>query len=562
MPLPLDKLDPDSLNKLIALKENKHDAQSLTTLYGGIYNYYLYSSERDSALRYAVKAEENALAAADSARYYFIQLQMGELFTNTQDFTNAARRFETALGYYKRTKNYSRQANALGALSYLNEVKRDTAHQLYYLALAEKILKIAKDTFNIVGANDKRVNILLGQDKVDSAIVLLRKNLLLLAKASEFGNSEDVRAFWKGWQLNKLADAYYRKKEYSSAIRFLNEALPYDRQTASFDAQNMFRYRFLINSYIRAGQKDSAVKFVDFFFNQAVKSLQHLDPAKIREISAKYETEKKERQILELKQKNHLQQLTVTNQRKLNIAFFTIFLTIVTSSMLVIKNIREKRKIALAFAQKEIDYQEQLHKQKELEIRNRITRDLHDDIGSVLSSVKAYSEILKDNPDNPVIADLIRENSEEMIERVEIIAWATNPERDNFKNLLSKMQKFAAPLCHSKNIRLNILTEGITEDMPIPGEVRQNIFLVFKEALNNAVKYADATECCVKICKANDRFSLKIADNGRGFTRPVEGNGLRNMKQRADALNGILAIDSDVNKGTTVMMSLNYPFNV
>lgn len=559
-PLPLDKLNADSLNKLIVLKENENDRQSLTILYGGIYNYYLYSSERDSALRYAVKAEENALAAADSARYYFIQLQMGEIFSNTQDFANAGSRFERALGYYKRTKNYSRQANALGSLSYMYELEKDTAHQLYYLALAEKVLKIAKDTFNIVGANDKRINILLGQNKLDSAIVLLHKNLLLLARAKEFGNSEDVRVFWKGWQLNKLADAYYRKREYASAVQYLKEALPYDRQTASFDAQNIFRYRFLINSYIQSGQKDSAVKYVDFFFNQAVKTMQHLDPAKIKEISAKYETEKKERQISELEQKNRLQQLSVTNQRNLNIAFFSIFLIATASSILIIKNVREKRKIALELANKEISYQDQLHKQKELEIRNRITRDLHDDVGSVLSSVKAYSEILKDNPDNPIIADLIKENSEEMIEKVEIIAWATNPERDNLKNIISKMQKFAAPLCHSKKIQWKIEAEGIAEETPIPGEVRQNIFLVFKEALNNTVKYADATECCVKIYKADDQFILRMTDNGRGFTRPVEGNGLKNMKKRAGDLNGVLTIESELNKGTTVTMALKYPF--
>jgi signal transduction histidine kinase len=561
-PLPLDKLNTDSLNKIIALKEKQKDRQDLAIIYGGIYNYYLYSSQSDSSLKYAVKAEENALAAGDSARYYFIELQRSDVFTNTRDFANAKDRVEKALGYYKRTKNYTRQANCLGALSYMYELKSDTAQQVYYLDLAEETLKISKDTFNIVGANDKRANILMGKNELDSAITLLNKNLLLLARAKEFGNSEDIRSFWKGWQLNKLADCYYRKKEYRVAIKYLKEALPYDHQTASFDAQNIFRYRFLINSYIQSGQKDSAVKYAEFFYGQTIKTLQSLDPAKIKEISAKYETERKERKITELEQKNRLQQLTVSSQRNLNIAFLGIFLIAIISGYLIIKNVREKRKIALEFAKKEMIYQEQLHRQKELEIRNRITRDLHDDIGSVLSSVKAYSEILKDNPDNPVIADLIRENSEEMIEKVEIIAWATNPERDTLKNLISKMQKFAAPLCHSKNIRWSIEIEGIDEEAPIPGEVRQNIFLVFKEALNNTIKYADATECGAKIFKVGDRLIFQMSDNGKGFAHPMEGNGLKNMKKRTEDLNGVLVVDSRLNKGTVVTMTLGYPFRV
>ena len=143
----------------------------------------------------------------------------------------------------------------------------------------------------------------------------------------------------------------------------------------------------------------------------------------------------------------------------------------------------------------EMMHKEQLHIQKELEIRNRISRDLHDDVGATLSSVKAYSEILKDNPNNPVIAELIRDNSTEMIERLEVIAWATNPQHDHFKSLKNMMIKFAAPLCHSKNIQCNIESNGINEEMLMPGEVRQNIFLVFKEAINNMIKYAEATTC-------------------------------------------------------------------
>ncbi|MGZ8504917.1 MAG: two-component regulator propeller domain-containing protein, partial [Flavitalea sp.] len=197
-------------------------------------------------------------------------------------------------------------------------------------------------------------------------------------------------------------------------------------------------------------------------------------------------------------------------------------------------------------------------------VRNRLHRDLHDDVGATLSSVKAYSEILKDNPDNPVIAELIKINSTEMLERLEVISWATNPEHDNYKSLKSKMVKFAAPLCHSKNIQFTIDSKNINEEMVMSGEVRQNIFLVFKEAINNMIKYAEATNCSTELSISKNNFVLQIADNGKGFDGTIKGTGqgCKNIKKRTENLNGKLVIDSTLEKGTIITMSIPYPFKI
>jgi ligand-binding sensor domain-containing protein len=199
-----------------------------------------------------------------------------------------------------------------------------------------------------------------------------------------------------------------------------------------------------------------------------------------------------------------------------------------------------------------------------LQIRNRLHRDLHDDIGATLSSVKAYSEILKDNPDNPLIAELIRDNSAEMIERLEVIAWATNPQHDNFKSLKNRMIKFAAPLCHSKNIQCDIESEGLNEEVLIPGEIRQNIFLVFKEAMNNMMKYAEATACSTSMFIQHNRFVMQIKDNGKGFEGAVKesGNGLKNMQKRTEELNGKFYVESSAVIGTVVSIRIPYPFKI
>jgi len=196
--------------------------------------------------------------------------------------------------------------------------------------------------------------------------------------------------------------------------------------------------------------------------------------------------------------------------------------------------------------------------------REQISRDLHDDVGATLSSVKAYSEILKDNPGNTVIAELIKDNAAEMIERLEVIAWATNPQHDNFKSLRNRMQKFVMPICHSQNILCMFDCDGISDEIIMPGEVRQNVFLVFKEVINNIVKYASATTCSAKLLIHNDKFIMQIADNGKGLDGSIKGsgNGLENMRSRTTELSGVLNIDSASGKGTAITMNLPFPFKI
>ncbi|HRH50007.1 MAG TPA: two-component regulator propeller domain-containing protein [Panacibacter sp.] len=201
---------------------------------------------------------------------------------------------------------------------------------------------------------------------------------------------------------------------------------------------------------------------------------------------------------------------------------------------------------------------------KVLQVRNRIHRDLHDDVGSTLSSVKAYSEILKENPNKLMIADLIKENATEMIDRLEVIAWATNPQHDSFGSLLDKINRYAAPLCHTKNINYQITQHGISRETIIPGEIRQSLYLIAKEAINNTIKYSNAGNCSTEFRIESGKFVMQIMDDGKGFntTMPTTGNGLQNMAARIKDIGGILTFNSDNGHGTTIKIQLPYPFKI
>ncbi len=197
-------------------------------------------------------------------------------------------------------------------------------------------------------------------------------------------------------------------------------------------------------------------------------------------------------------------------------------------------------------------------------MRNRISRDLHDDVGATLSSVKAYSKILKDHPDNPLIAELIDEDAGEMIDRLEVIAWATNPNHDSFQSLYNKIQRYAAPLCMAKNISFEFLTDGIAKEMLVPGEIRQNIFLVTKEAVNNSLKYAEPKNISIDTRIHAGKFMLHITDDGNGFDTAQENdrNGLKNMQARMEEIGGSISFTSQQGKGTQIMIQLHYPFRI
>lgn len=197
------------------------------------------------------------------------------------------------------------------------------------------------------------------------------------------------------------------------------------------------------------------------------------------------------------------------------------------------------------------------------QLRNKLHRDLHDDVGATLSSIKAYADILRRNPENPVIADLIKDNSEEMIDRLEVISWAMKPEHDRFISLYQHMEKLAVPLCRAKDIAFASTYTGLKEDEPIPAEFRQNIFLIFKEALNNAIKYSGARNIRLRHIREGAYYRMELEDDGTGIDadRQQGGNGLRNMKNRAEEIQASFDIVSG-SHGTLVRIGMNYPLQL
>lgn len=197
-------------------------------------------------------------------------------------------------------------------------------------------------------------------------------------------------------------------------------------------------------------------------------------------------------------------------------------------------------------------------------IRNRIARDLHDDMGSVLSTINILSTMTKTKiADDPVKASeyvgKISDSSQRMMEAMDDIVWAIKPDNDNMQKITARMREFATSILEAKDIELNFKVEEKVNDIKLNMEARRDFFLIFKEAVNNVAKYSRCSKCNIHIGLHNHRLLLDVEDNGIGFDvgSADSGNGLSNMQKRAQALKGRANINSKPGEGTKV--TLNVP---
>ena len=205
-------------------------------------------------------------------------------------------------------------------------------------------------------------------------------------------------------------------------------------------------------------------------------------------------------------------------------------------------------------------YQNRLQQLKKLQmVRNNIASDLHDDIGSTLNSISIYSEVAKQQAKTEIPAlELIGQNSRKIIESMSDIVWTINPENDSFEKIIVRMRSFAYQLFKARDVEYTFEAADDLDSIPLAMRVRKNFYLVFKEAITNIVKYSQASRVKISLISENNHVLLRVQDNGKGIPVNAEthGNGLMNMKRRADEINGRLVINSDHRNGTSIEFSL------
>ncbi len=204
---------------------------------------------------------------------------------------------------------------------------------------------------------------------------------------------------------------------------------------------------------------------------------------------------------------------------------------------------------------------EMLEQERALEReRTRISRDMHDEVGSSLSEIAILSELAKKKPEEAEQrVQEISERAAEIIDSVGEIVWAMNPQNDKLDNLIAHTRRFAVKYLSLANFSCQFIEPEIIPAYTLSAGLRRNIFLVVKEALHNIVKHSGASEVLINIEFCNDQLNIQIKDNGKGFLiNEVSGlgNGLINMQKRIEDIGGKIKIETAQGDGTQISFSI------
>jgi ligand-binding sensor domain-containing protein/signal transduction histidine kinase len=199
--------------------------------------------------------------------------------------------------------------------------------------------------------------------------------------------------------------------------------------------------------------------------------------------------------------------------------------------------------------------------------RERIAQDLHDDLGSSLARISLLSGLVKSDKEHPAQVELhaqkISQSADQTVRALEEIVWAVRPGSDTLQSLIDYIAHFANELFDGNTTRCRLDLPPDLPALPLPPDLRHNIFLIVKEALTNALKHSGANEVRLEAKVVNGSLEIAIHDNGRGFqtTAPddeSQHHGLANMKRRAAAMKGALELESAA-AGTTIRLRVALP---
>lgn len=210
-------------------------------------------------------------------------------------------------------------------------------------------------------------------------------------------------------------------------------------------------------------------------------------------------------------------------------------------------------------------YRYRVERLVELErMRTRIATDLHDDIGSNLSRIAILSEVAAQRVDGvkPQVTEplsIIAATSRELVDSMSDIVWATNPAKDHVGDLAQRMRRFASDIFTARNITFHFRVPSGEAYRKVSADVRRQVFLIFKESVNNVVRHSGCAEAHIELRIEGGRLELTVRDDGKGFdmANHSEGSGLTSMASRAMSIGGALEVISSGGKGTTV--TLNAP---
>jgi two-component system, NarL family, sensor histidine kinase UhpB len=519
----------DYQKKSIVMRERKNDIPGLVitnTNIGQLYilreNYPLALTHLQQSVKYAEQINNpKSKASAYSG--------MSVYFSRTKDFATALEWQSKAIKLFEETDNVQMLSRLYVAAGNLANVTKDstTALNYYNKALA---LAIRLDNKENIGNAYEKLSIFF-QSHSDFEKAYHQYKKFITYKDSIAGNSTIAK-------IEEIKTRYETEKKDNEIARLNTEQkirqLEIEKQKAVIDGNASMTL-----------QKQNEIDLLS-------KSQE------LRDVRIKQQGEELEKQFL--LSKTNLQQLEITEkenllrQKQLKNQKLVRNLLIGGLGLFVLLGLTFFNRYQL---KKKLEQQKNL-----LAIRNNISQDLHDDIGASLSNINILNELAKRNIEQPEKSKEYLSKASEDIQRISEslsdIVWNINPRYDDLQNLFIRMKRYAADMLDGKNIEGQFEFPS-TETSPVLGMTqRRDLYLIFKEAVNNLVKYSGAKQATITVSADAHFISMFIKDDGKGFDRNAvkTGNGLQNMEHRAKASGAEVSIVTEPGIGTAVNLKM------
>ncbi len=524
---------------------------------------YYYKNNYAAALKYYLTAYDLFEQLQDSPGMINSSLTIGKIHRIEKNYPKALEYTQNAISLAEKAENKDEMMAAYVGLGNILGVqnKFDEAIEIFRMALKLAIELDKKEAEPIIlnniaeGYNEK--------GDIDMAIDYELKALKIMNNTPEYSQDKLLRKSKSGI-LNTVSDLYYSKGEYSTSLFYAKEALN-EINEAGYGKEKKDIYKTL--SKISAAQNNysDAYMYVQLYSKLKDSIFDEESTRQIAEMQTKYQSEKKEKENIELKGKNEMQDLLLQSETEKSknqlIISFVITGILIIGSFYIYSRRKLKQKAVYA---NELAKQEKLRFKYVIEAeekeRSRIAQDLHDGLGQMLSTARLNVSGLEDS--------VIEEDKLYVERSVKIIDDACAEVRNISHNLMpntlirlgliSAIQELVNNINASNLMKIDFnfnFTESIDKSFAIP------IYRIVQEILNNMIKHSEADHIYININRSEDRLLLSMVDNGIGFNTEIlsdsKGIGWKNIFSRVSLLNGVIELDSKNQEGTSVKINLN-----
>lgn len=556
------------LLKSIRVYEEVQDLPGLATATSNLAAVYSSLDKRTEAFHYTREAIAMREKVGDIAGLATSYGNLSLLFRKINSIDSAIKYQEIATKYAEKTGVKAKMIPCYDNLSVLMNMQKKKAEALEYIKRSIVLCRELNDKLGL--ANKTRWAALLCGDLKDTTA-----GLAYLSESYDLSVQLNNKTLWRDFYGSK--SAYYKNQgDFKNAYEELRKYYLYrdslvnettqtniaelqtkyetekkDQSIAALNAEQKIRQLELEKqkAVIAGNQEEAKRKQNEIDLLVQSKQLQEF---KIKQQDEELEkqlllSQAKERELQLAEKEKRLQANQLRAQTQLRNTWIIGTLLLLALVAMLFNRYQLKKK---------------LEQQKELEkIRNDIARDLHDDIGSTLTSINILSQVSQNNLSRDIhkssaILENITEQSQQMQQAMSDIVWAIRPDNDKLENMIVRMREYVSHTLECKNIDVVFDVDKEIFQQTLPMEQRRDFFLVFKEAVNNAAKYAQATSVTIRLSREHNNLQLTVSDNGKGFdtSRITSSSGLKGMRERATALDATLQIDSAPQNGTTICL--------